>query len=258
MRLYDGTLVYRTKDDDGMIEVVDDPVYRSLHFGSPPRQSSMLLRDPLYLALSYTRAMTAALLFHEAPQRVLLVGLGGGSLAKFLLHHLPDCRIDAVETRQAVVQVAHDHFSLPQDPRLSVHIGDGGSFIRNSTDSYDLIFIDAFLGNGIARSVCGISFMQACRQRLNAGGILSMNLWNGDFINAREMLEDIRSSFDGSVLQLPVDGKDNTIALALNGGNIKKRLRQLGERADALGQRTAVEFGALAKQLRKQNSWLRF
>ncbi|MGM0594121.1 MAG: spermine synthase [Pseudomonadota bacterium] len=262
MQRYDGTLIHRTRDEGGDIEVVEDAVYRSLHFGSAPKQSSMLRRDPLYLALAYTRAMSAALLFHRAPQRILLIGLGGGSLAKFLLHHLPDCRIDAVESRAAVIEVAHSHFALPEELRLSLRVGDGGHFVRQAAGEarggYDMIFVDAFLGGGIARSVCGISFLEASRLLLSEEGVFSMNLWNGDFITAREMLEDIRQSFDGNVLQLAVEGKDNTIALALNGGNIRKRLKRLGDRAERLGELTGVEYTAFAKQLRKQNSWLPF
>lgn len=261
MHKYDGRLVHRAKDDEGEIDVVDDAVYRSLHFGSLPKQSSMLLRDPYYLALAYTRAMSCALLFQQKPRRILLIGLGGGSLAKFLLHHFPDCRIDAVETREAVLQVAQSHFALPRDERLQVHFVDGGHFVRSQNlpeeARYDLIFVDAFVDNGIARTVCGISFFEACRQLLSDSGIFSMNLWNGDFITAREMLEDVRDSFDGNTLQLPVEGKDNTIALASNGEALKKKLKQLKPLAEAMAQRTGVEYPAFLKQLKKHNSWLK-
>lgn len=257
MHKYQGLLIYKTRDEFGDIEVVDDAVCRSLHFGSEPRQSSMLLRDPLDLALTYTRALAASLLFNPAPRRILLIGLGGGSLAKFLLHHLPDSQIDVVEMRQRVVDVAHSHFKLPEDPRLNIHIGDGGAFIRNSAEeSYDLLLIDAFLGEGIARSVCGISFFDACRQRMSSNGVLGMNLWNGDFINAREMREDIGQSFDGNVLHLPVEGKANTVAFAANGPSLKKRLRGLRATADEIERTTGIEYVSMLKQLIRQNHWL--
>ncbi len=259
MHKYQGLLIYKTRDELGDIEVVDDAVCRSLHFGSAPKQSSMLLRDSLYLALTYTRAMAAALLFNPTPQRVLLIGLGGGSLARFLLHHVPQCQIDVVEMRPQVVEVARSHFKLPDDPRLHVHIGDGGAFVRNGDNGpYDMILIDAFLGDGIARSVCGISFFDACRQLLTAEGIFSMNLWNGDFITAREMREDIAGSFDGNALVLPVEGKDNTVAIAANGTQLKKRLRTLRDTAAELEQRTNTEYVSMLKQLIRHNHWLRW
>ncbi|MCW8841416.1 MAG: methyltransferase domain-containing protein [Gammaproteobacteria bacterium] len=262
MRKYHGTLIHKSRDEEGEIEVIDDAVYRSLHFGSEPKQSSMLLRDPFHLALAYTRAMACAVLFHEAPKDVLLIGLGGGSLAKFLLQHFPQCRIEAVETREAVVEVARSHFHLPEDPRIHFHIGDGGSFVRNHATQqdarYDLIFVDAFLGSGIARTVCGISFFDASRHLLSDGGIFSMNLWNGDFINAREMLEDIRESFNDNVLKLPVDGKDNTIALAGKGVMMKRQLKQQQHKARQMEQGINIEFSLFLKQLKKHNGWSPF
>ena len=262
MRKYHGTMIHKTRDELGDIEVVDDASYRSLHFGSEPKQSSMLLRDPIYLALAYTRAMSTALLFSGSARRFLLIGLGGGSLAKFLLHHFEDCHVDAVEYRQAVEEVAHSHFFLPRDERLHVTIDDGGHFMRTADmgeyADYDAIFVDAFLSAGIARSVCGISFYDACRDRLAAGGVLSINLWNGDFIRARDMLVDIRDSFDGNVLSLPVEGKDNIIALATNGNNMKKQLRKLEERSTQLELATGVEYNIFLRTLRKNNSWFSF
>lgn len=262
MRKYHGIMIHKTRDELGEIEVVDEASYRSLHFGSDPKQSSMLLRDPIYLALIYTRAMSSALLFSEKRSRFLLIGLGGGSLAKFLLHHFPQCRVDAVEYRQAVSEVARSHFGLPDDERLRITIDDGGHFMRSAPmdeyGDYDAIFVDAFLGNGIARTVCGMSFYDACRERLADGGVLSINLWNGDFIRAREMLVDIRDSFDGNVLQLPVEGKDNIIALATRGAKMKKQLRRLEEQAGELEKHTGVEFGIFLRHLRKNNSWFPF
>lgn len=262
MNKYHGTIIDKTRDELGEIEVVEDTVSRSLHFGSDPKQSSMLLRDPVYLELAYTRAMACALLFSGAAKRFLLIGLGGGSLAKFLLHHFPDCRVDAVEYREAVSEMAHRHFALPRDERLRIVIDDGGHFMRTAAmdeyGEYDVIFVDAFLGNGIARTVCGMSFYDACRDRLSDGGVLSMNLWNGDFVRARDLLEDIRVTFEGNVLQLPVEGKDNLIALATKGMPLKKRLRHLQAEAKKLEELTHVEYGVFLRHLRKHNSWFPF
>ena len=100
MRKYHGTVIHRSQDSRGVIEVVDDGCTRSLHFGNAVRQSAMDLNRPEYLVLTYTRAMMSCLLFKPTPCKVLLIGLGGGSLAKFLLHHIPNCTIDAVELRE--------------------------------------------------------------------------------------------------------------------------------------------------------------
>ncbi len=256
MNRYGGIVIHQSRDEHGTIEVVEDGAFRSLHFGSEPKQSSMELHDPLRLALTYTRAMTTALLFNDNPRSVLLIGLGGGSLAKFLLHHFPGCRVDAVEYREAVYKVARGYFRLPDDPRLTMHFADAGDFIRQAAPeygNYDLILVDAFTAEGIARSTCGLSFFESCRARLAPQGVLAANLWSGDFIKLTDILQDISDNFEGRTLRLPVEGKANVIGLATQQGSPKKELRRLAERARALQMRTGVEFAVFLNQLRREN-----
>src|SRR3569833_4622148 len=97
MRKYHGKLVHRSRDADGPLEVVDDGLTRTLHFGNDTRQSTMALADPVHLMLVYTRAMMSCLLFQPAPRRVLLFGLGGGTLDKFNQQYIPSSKVEAEE-----------------------------------------------------------------------------------------------------------------------------------------------------------------
>ncbi len=210
MQKYGGNLIHQSHDALGSIEVVEEGPFRSLHFGTEPKQSSMDLHDPLRLTLTYTRAMMAALLFNPAPRRALLLGLGGGSMAKFLLHYFPDCRVDVVEYRESVYKLARGYFQLPDDPRLSVQIGDAADFVREADASwcdYDLLLIDCFTGEGIAHGTAGISFFEACRSRLGPDGVLASNLWSGDNIRLEDVVQDMADTFDGGVVRLPVEGR---------------------------------------------------
>ena len=99
MEKYGGTLVHCQRDEQGLLEVVEAYGVRSLHFGSAARQSTMSLAEPERLEMPYLRAMLIGLAFVPAPCRCLILGLGGGSLARFLAHHLPSARIEVVELR---------------------------------------------------------------------------------------------------------------------------------------------------------------
>lgn len=256
MYKYGGIVIHQSRDALGPLEVVEDGAQRSLHFGSEPKQSSMDLHDPLRLALSYTRAMLSALLFSPAPQRILLLGLGGGSLAKFLLHHFPACRIDAVEYRESVYQVARDFFQLPDDPRLVLHFADAADFVRGADPDcgdYDLILLDAFTAEGIAHGTSGLAFFEACRDRLAVTGVVAANLWAADRIGLEDVLADLADAFDGRLLHLPVDGKANVIALTLRQGKPRRELRRLDDRARELQRRLALEFTSLLNTLRRNN-----
>lgn len=222
MRLYyDGLVVHQSHSDDGVIEVVDLGDTRSLHFGTFPRQSSMSLRTPYTLELTYTEAMMACLLLNQNPERVLVVGLGGGSLVKFLLHHFPECIIDVVEYRQDVVKVAHGYFNVPEkDPRLNIHIGDGYLFVQEryyqADARYDLLLVDAYDHVGMAASVGVQPFFDACAGLLTSQGVMSINLWGSDRPLFHQTMDRINQSFEGKTMTLPVENKGNVIGLATN------------------------------------------
>ncbi|PKM43324.1 MAG: spermine synthase [Gammaproteobacteria bacterium HGW-Gammaproteobacteria-1] len=258
MYKYGGVVIHQDRDELGSLEVVEDGYQRSLHFGSEPKQSSMDLHNPLRLALTYTRAMMSALLFNPTPRKVLLLGLGGGSLAKFLLYHFPACRIDAVEYRASVHRLARDFFQLPDDPRLTLHFADAADFIRQADagySDYDLVLVDAFTADGVAQETCGLSFFEACRTRLAAGGVLAANLWSGDRIRLDDIINDLGDAFDGRLLRLPVEGKANVIALVMQQGKPRRELRRLDPLARDLQKALDLEFASFLNTLRKNNRY---
>ncbi len=222
MRLYYGGLVvHQSQSDDGVIEVVDLGDMRSLHFGSYPRQSSMSLATPHTLELTYTQSMMACLLLNPEPERVLVVGLGGGSLVKFLLHHFPNCHIDVIEYREDVVKVAHGYFGVPTDePRLNIEVGDGYLYVQErfyqADATYDLLLVDAYDHTGMAASVGVQAFFDACAGILTSEGVMSVNLWGSDNALFGQTMSRINQSFEGRSMILPVENKGNVIGLAMN------------------------------------------
>ncbi|MGR9100335.1 MAG: spermine synthase [Gammaproteobacteria bacterium] len=257
MRKYDGVVVHRTYDEDGILEIVEAGGVRSLHFGSHSRQSSMLLSDPHYLQLSYIRAMTAWLLFSDNPVNVLNVGLGGGSLVKFLLYHFPDCRVEAVEFRRSVARVAYSHFGLQKSERLRIYIGDGADYIRRRArreqDIYDLVLIDAFDHDGLSDSIAGQALFDDCRRILNPEGVLAINLWGSDRTIFNKVALSLNASFEGRMLLLPVKDRGNTIAFAFGEKYVRVALKEIRGRAEWLELRYGIEFPTILKDLYKKN-----
>ncbi|MFM8331403.1 MAG: hypothetical protein ACKN9T_06915, partial [Candidatus Methylumidiphilus sp.] len=174
MQRHGGELIYHARDDDGALEVVDSHGVRALHFGTPPRQSALSLNDPQRLELAYVRAMLSPLLFADNPQNALVIGLGGGSMARFLLEQFPACQVDAVERRAKVTLIAHAFFGLPRDPRLRVFTADAclqvDALARQTTPAYDLILIDAYDHIGMDTSINAIGFIGGCARLLRPQG----------------------------------------------------------------------------------------
>jgi spermidine synthase len=259
MRLYgDGVVVHQSQSDEGVIEVVDTGDSRSMHFGTFPRQSSMRLSQPHALELTYTQAMMAALLLNPNPRKVLIVGLGGGSLVKFLLHHFPNCQIDVVEYRRDVVDVARGYFGVPEDnPNLNIQLGDGYLHVSRcfyETDlSYDLLLVDAYDHNGMAASVGVQAFFDACAGIMSADGVMSINLWGSERSGFNTTMQRINQSFDNRSMILPVENKGNVIALATHAEISHSELKQLRKKVDAMEMQYQVNLPKALQNLIRQN-----
>ncbi|MBE0438989.1 MAG: spermidine synthase [Gammaproteobacteria bacterium] len=259
MRLYyEGVVVHQSQSDDGVIEVVDLGDTRSLHFGTFPRQSSMSLSAPHALQLSYTEAMMAALIINPNPQRILIVGLGGGSLVKFLLHHYPHCQIDVVEYRHDVVNVAHTYFKVPKDePRLNIHIGDGYLFVQqryfNSSELYDMMLIDAYDHVGMAASVGVQAFFDACAGLLDGHGVMSINLWGSDRPYFNQTMTRINQSFEGRTMILPVENKGNVICLAMMQTVTSAKLKKLRQHIEQVDMTLNINLSKSLHELIRNN-----
>jgi spermidine synthase len=220
----------------------------------------MLLAEPETLHLNYVRAMTSWLLFKDTlDDDALIIGLGGGSLTKHLLHHFPDCRLKAVEYRKSVVKIARSHFDLPLDPRLKIVIDDGGDYVRQRTDSqaerYSLLFVDAFDHEGMAQSISNDAFFDACKMLLKKDGVLVINLWGGTGNPVFQQISLwIARAFNWKILFLPVKNRGNIIGLAFNDAVPLYSMKTLRLKALALEQHYAIEFPVFLKELKKHNA----
>ena len=156
--------------------VMEDALSRSLHFASYETQSRMWLSDPTALALDYTQTMMGFLLFNPQPAHIAMIGLGGGSLAKFCYRHLPQARIDVVEINPHVLALREQFLVPANDQRLCVREGDGADFIRDIRGEIDVILVDGYDRDGINNRVCSQVFYDDCRDSLRSGGLIAVNL----------------------------------------------------------------------------------
>ena len=254
----EGRVVHTCADEYGPMEVVDEATVRSLHFGSAARQSTMFIHDHDALALVYTRCMMTCLLFSAEPRSAMLLGLGGGSLPKFLRRHFPKCQVDVVEMRPMVVELARQYFHLADHPRTSIHQMDAQTFLAEKVaPSYDLALIDIHDADGMARAVGDEGFFTACRDRLRGRGILVINLFSGDRDGFfKRVTRNLEATFQDRVLYLPVARKRNCIALAFHQELSAGLVQSLPRRAADLGSRYGIEFPELLRELDKANSGL--
>jgi spermidine synthase len=243
----------RSADDPDAVYVTERFGVRSLHIGSDTVQSSMRLARPNDLELAYTRSMMAFLLFMEVPRRMLMIGLGGGSLAKFAYHRLPGVAIEVIEINARVVTIARQQFQMPpDDARLTVRVADGARCVAEEAEPVDVIAVDGYSGQSQAKELCSREFYDACRRRLAAGGIFVVNLWGSDR-RFGECLARIEKAFPDGTLCLPAERPGNIIVFGF-----RDRPRHLGwdgltRRAAELKVRYGLEFANFVRDLGKMN-----
>ena len=140
------------------------------------QQSTVKLGDPGRLELRYTRVMSVALAAVGKPKRILIVGLGGGSIPNFLHKHYPNTHIDVVDIDPVVVEVAKKYFGFREDKTLRVHVADGRAFIEKCREPYDIIFLDAYGAEDIPYALATREFLQAVRKAVTGKGVVVTNL----------------------------------------------------------------------------------
>lgn len=243
----------RPSEDAGTVYVSEKFGVRSLHIGSDTIQSSMRIAKPRDLELSYTRSMMGFLLFNSSPARVLLVGLGGGSLAKFIHHRMPQTVTEVVEVNPQVVAIARQCFLVPpDDARLAVVVGDGAQHIESDGGSADVIAVDGYDGESQVEELSSRRFYDACHRRLGAGGVLVVNLWGSDR-GFSDTLRRIEAAFPSGTLCLPAHKPGNIIVFAFRDSPGALRWDDLSRRAQALERQYELEFPHFVQALRRMN-----
>jgi len=227
--------------------IIDDGQTRQLFFNLDFIQSSMRLDDPFTLDCAYTRKMMAFLLFVPDPGRVLMIGLGGGSLAKFCYRHLPRARLTVVEVNPDVIAM-RGAFKVPEDERLAIVEADAVDYLPTTEGDTDVLLLDGFDARGIAPRFLDRAFYRAAQRRLRPGGVLVAN-FAGTRKRWSRHLDLLNEVFEGRVRMGTVPGGDNHIAFAEACRPLD--WERLEERADALAERFPLDFSALVRSLRQ-------
>jgi len=227
------------REDDGIL---------ALHFDALSVQSEMSIDQPDQLISAYTRTMMSFLLFDPAPKNIAMIGLGGGSLAKYCYRYLPQSIVAVIEINPDVIALRNE-FAVPaDDARFSVLLGDGAEFVTKADRHFDVLMVDGFDTTGLPDDLCSQKFYDDCYSLLPEAGILVINLW-GNNVHYREYLARIRSSFAGSVVVVSADEDPNKIAFAVKSSDFNLSPDIIQRHADLLSLSHPLHFHAKATKL---------
>jgi len=234
--MYDGELIHQETDEYGEIEVIDyQQRIRSLHFGNKTQQSAMQLSNPFLLIHKYTQAMMLPT-YWIYPKNVLVLGLGAGSIVKYLYNYFQDTCIDAVELRKKVIDIASKYFLLPdQDERLNIYNKSINEWIndpqRDKHKKYDLIIIDMFLtskdGDDIEIDIA--QSLNKIYELLSESGVAAFNHLGTGVYNTYTAYNAIKQLFYSNLYNINIDSVNNVLLAMRSPASLKIDLHCLHE-----------------------------
>lgn len=249
-------IIHRDFWNNHKVEVIDQADFRSLYFGSSYLQSRMSLSVPHALVLSYTHFMMLGLLLTGPPKNILIIGVGSGSLIRFLNHYFGTSTIDAVDYSEHIIKLAKGYFHLPSSTRISVHCLDGYQFMVNNKDKhYDMILVDAFDGEGMAPTIYHESFFRLCRNSLREKGVATFNMWSSDKAEFRILKKQLVDTFE-SGLFAPVPQRGNVIYIGTRDKDPLDRLQFSKKELRSFSHKFHLDFIKMVKIARQNNSKL--
>jgi spermidine synthase len=149
----------------------------SMYTGRPNYIESIVdLKDPDAMPVPYNQTMTAALAYLAAPKRILMIGLGAGSISTYLGRAMPDAQIDVVELDPGVISAGKDYFGLRETDKVRLIAGDGRVYLNRHKDLYDLILLDAFRELGIPFHLLTREFYGLVKEHLAPSGAMASNV----------------------------------------------------------------------------------
>ena len=236
------------------IEIVEEDGVRVLQIGGDAIQSAMRLDAPDRIELDYVRAMLAFLLFCPKPRDVLMVGLGGGSMARFVHQKMPGTRVSVVEINPGVVTVARKYFHFPEeDERLGIVIGNGAEVVPRRPASCDVLVVDGFVDGSPAKDLCAQAFYDAAYAALREGGVMVANFMSDDK-RMEAYCGRIEKAFGRRPALVLAEEEDNFIAFARRGGPPRIAWAELKARARAAKALFGLPLGESLESLRRHNS----
>lgn len=174
------------------ILVEDEGDLRCLKFNvksSKTQQSCLYKSQPKKLVFNYTKLLMSGLLLNPEPKRILIVGLGGGTMSNTLAQLFPSSRIDNIEIDDAVINVARRYFGFSENDLVKTYNQDGRIFIKRALlkkQTYDWIILDAFNGDYIPEHLLTKEFLQETKRLLSEDGILTANTFSLSTLYAHE------------------------------------------------------------------------
>jgi spermidine synthase len=168
-------VLFRADTQYHRITVTEDEDARHLRFDRS-HQSAISLEDPYESRIRYPDYMHLALALKPDPERVLVLGLGGGAITKRFWRDYPGVQVDSVEIDPVVIDVARTYFWLPEDERMRVFNEDARRYVQRTGETYDIVVVDAYTSDSLPFHLTTSEFFAELEAIMSPDGVVAYNV----------------------------------------------------------------------------------
>jgi len=130
----------------------------------------------------YTTDVWDAMLPATRPASVLILGLGGGTIAQLLTRRWGPLPITGVERDPAVALLARGVFGLEALPHVRIEVADAFSYVRACRETFELICVDLYVAGKLVHGVLEPAFLRQIGWRLTPEGTATFNFWRTAYL----------------------------------------------------------------------------
>jgi len=243
-------LLFQKKTYQGLVEVWSKNALRWLSINNI-EQTRINIEHPEQLASAVHRSFLACLLFIDTPKKVLLGGLGGGALARYLHNKKPEMQGHAVEINASIAKLAEDYFYFPKQ-QWQIVVDD---LQKWQNEQYDLMVVDIAEGDLTPPWLLSENMLLQLKRQLSNHGVLAINLLVDNAAAFTQALTVIRKVFKRQTLCLGVLDHKNIIIFSFNQPLTIPSTSELEMQVKKLTTDWGLEFSGFLAQLKKDNSW---
>lgn len=146
------------------------------------------------------------MLIHDNPEKILLIGAGGGGAAREILKHNDVMKLDIVDLDEELNKICIQHLEKMHqnsfsNPKIRMLFQDGFDYVKNCKEKYDVVIIDLVdLLNSTATLLYQKDFYAKIKENcMKENGILlvqSMYITSKEYLNIYKSIKNIFRNAD--------------------------------------------------------------